>query len=193
MSLKFHRWLHKNKLSRKHLKTSRWSKWLGDWIHAREYWTPTPESLARGWLIGCVSGGSPFWGFQILLGLPFAVVFRANLPMMLFLVLLTNPFTIPFYFAVAYVLGKFLLSGRVDASEGPPEAALAEPPALSLATLFSEGFMALFVGCMTIGITLGVGGYFLIRYGWKPKTRGARKHSATRIAAPAPEQAGRSK
>jgi len=175
MSIHVHRWLHQKGLSRRHMRKNWFGRIFGDWLLDKNYWVPCPKAIARGWLIGAVSATSPFMGFQIVMALPFALFFRANIPMILILILLTNPITYIPYIAFAYWLGATILG--MDASV-PPSANEVDQVATttSIWDLFhwqnlGETFWALWFGCTLVGLTMGLGGFFAIRYFWKRKPK----------------------
>jgi len=172
MSIHIHRWLHRKGLSRRNIRRNWFGRVFGDWLLDKNYWVPCPKAMAKGWLIGALSACSPFMGFQIIMALPFALYFRANIPMVLVLILLTNPVTYLPYIAFAYWLGATLL-GR-DTSTPPPESQVDEvATTTSIWEIFQwqnlgETFWTLFFGCALVGMVFGLGGYFAIRYFWKP-------------------------
>ena len=89
-----------------------------------------------------------------------AIVWRANIPISLLLVWMTNPFTIPPIFLGAYFLGCWMLGIPV----------IKIPDSLSMHWFmesFDEIWIPLLTGSLTMGITLAIAGYFGINALWK--------------------------
>ena len=59
---------------------------------------------------GCILTFMPLYGMQIPLALCAAIIFRANLPILAGLQLISNPLTLPFIYGLAYLTGDFFLS-----------------------------------------------------------------------------------
>lgn len=171
----FIHWLNRYGLSRRKLRRNRVFAYFGDHLFSKDLWSFRPESLARGWLIGVLSASTPFLGAQIVMALPFNILFRANIPVTLGLILLTNPATAVPYYGFAYWLGCKILGNPI---KGEGEAlALTEKDTTSLvASMHEKGvipflteilsgvFLNLMVGCLSIGLVVGLLGYFGIRW-----------------------------
>lgn len=71
----------------------------------------SPEQLARGMASGVFSGCFPLFGFQIILGVAVATVFRGNRIMAAAATWISNPFTYLPLFAFNYQVGAWLLGG----------------------------------------------------------------------------------
>ncbi len=145
------RWLHQKGISRRKLQRHWLFKKLGRHIFHSDLWRFQHKNIARGWLIGCLSGSTPFLGLQIIMALPFNILFRAHIPTTLLIILGTNPVTAPFYYSFAFFLGCKILDLPVKEFR-------------DIETLIREGWMPLVVGCLTLGFTLGISGYIIIRY-----------------------------
>ena len=158
MRLKQFRWLHRKGFSRKKLRGGFLHRWIGETLFLKSLWTPQKNAIARAWLIGCLIATSPFFGFHFLIGLSLAIILRANLPLTIILLFTTNPFTAPFFYSFAFLLGCLILnqpfhSFRFEAS---------------LTWIYQAG-LPLILGCSTIGLGFGVSGYFLILKWWNTK------------------------
>jgi len=122
-------------------------------LFGRELWALRRETVARGWLVGCLVATTPLLGIQMLMGVPLALLTRANLLVVLALILTTNPLTAVFYpFA-------FLVGCRVM---GHP----ASDYNLGHTPVWHAGG-SLFVGCALLGVLAGLIGWLLIRWLWR--------------------------
>ncbi len=73
-------------------------------------WSFRTSEVVPALYAGCILTFMPLYGMQIPLALMAAVIFRANLPVLAGLQLLSNPITIPFIYWMAFLTGDFLLS-----------------------------------------------------------------------------------
>lgn len=84
-----------------------------------------------------------------------AVLWRANLPLSIVLVWLSNPFTWIVLYAPPYLLGSALL-GETDISISH----------ITIETMIQE-LAALWIGCLIFGVALACAGYFAVRVVWR--------------------------
>jgi len=150
LSFRSLRWLSRRGVSRRNLRGTLVHRWLGQRLFARELWRFQRDAVARGWLIGSIVGATPLVGLQLVLGVPLALWFRANLFITLLLIVATNPATVVVYYPFAFMVGCRLL-GRAPADyhwdNGP---------------FWHAGF-PLLLGGVAVGVAVGVLGYGLIR------------------------------
>ncbi len=118
------------------------------------------DSVARGWMVGAISGSFPLGGVQWLLGVPTAVLFRANLFVVAALICATNPLTIGFYYPFCFVVGCRLLGRPLADYHWDRWSELS----------FVEAGAPLLVGTMGVGSAIGTIGY-VATYLWWPKNR----------------------
>jgi hypothetical protein len=89
-----------------------------------------------------------------------AILWRANIPIGLVLVWMTNPFTIPPIFLGTYLFGNWLL-GRPGIT----------PPAHVTIEWFTQSigdiWLPLVLGSLSVGIVLATLSYFAIDYLWR--------------------------
>ena len=81
---------------------------LGDFMHDPNLWHLNRHSVAGAVAVGLFFCYIPI-PLQMLLAAIFAVIFRVNLPLSVSVVWITNPFTIPPMFYLAYVVGAGIL------------------------------------------------------------------------------------
>lgn len=68
-----------------------------------------PEEIAEGMALGFCIGMTPTFGFQMLLAVFFAALFKKNKIAALLGVWVTNPVTAPFIYALEYEFGRWVL------------------------------------------------------------------------------------
>jgi len=132
---------------------------LGDAIHDPNLWHLNKHAVAKAFAVGLFTAFFPIPGQMIIAGL-FALFVRANLPISVALVWISNPVTIPPMFYATYRLGAWMLG----------------EPALSLEFEFSwewlqdqleDIWLPLITGCLTAGIVTAGLSYLLVRYFWR--------------------------
>ena len=129
----------------------------------RRLWTLTRRSTA-----GAVLNGL-FWAmipmpFQMIPAAACAIFFRANLPLSIALVWITNPLTMPLIFYFTYTVGTVILH----------EPAITSNFALTL-EWFSQSldliWKPLFLGSLATALLLSLTGYLLTRILWREDIR----------------------
>lgn len=184
MQDRFHRLLHRIRLSPEHLQAGKVGKWLGRHGIHPDLWSFQRGPVARGFVAGILAGTSPFLGLHHILVLVLAVALRANVPTALVVQLANNPFTIPVYYAFAYRVGEKILD-RPSRYEGGVERSMKlleqtpgiRPKLRLLAENLAHAAVPLTLGCTLIGI-LGSGvAYTLIYWIWPtPHPTGLQKN-----------------
>lgn len=166
------------KFLRKHLphpdkiKNNRILRIFGRLLHQPNLWHLNRRSVSRAMLIGL------FWTvfptlFQTIPGTACAILARANLPLTLLLVWLTNPITFPPVLYGCYRFGQWLLGI-------PPNEVDFEFTWQSVETHMEGIWQPLFAGSLTIGAALGLVGYFAtnILWRWNTARRWKRRHGS---------------
>ena len=156
------------------VRNSRCLQVFGTFLHSPNLWHLNRHAVARAFAIGL------FWAlipvpFQMVFAAGAAIMWRANFPLSVSLVWLTNPITMPPIFFAAYSMGAWLL--------GSPPLELPENLNVhwflhSMAIIWKP----LFLGSLLSGFFAGLTGYFLIHYLWRWQT--VRKYRARK---PAPD------
>lgn len=90
------------------LKEHKHLRFLGTALHAEYLWQLNRSTVARACAIGVFCMWIPV-PFQTVLAAMGAILFRANLPVSVVLVFITNPFTMPPMFYFTYKIGALLL------------------------------------------------------------------------------------
>lgn len=111
MPFNFSRWIPK----RKHIIESRWLAPFKEHLHDRHLWRFERYASARGAAIGVFFGFLIPFG-QIIFAAIAAVIFRANLVMAVASTLVTNPFTFPAVYWLAYKIGLLVTGGGTEST-----------------------------------------------------------------------------
>lgn len=156
--------MHLFKILRKYLPTYteiqqyRYLHIFGDGLKQPEVWAFNRQSTAKGVAIGLFCAFLPM-PFEMMPAIFLAVLMGGNLPFAMAGVWLSNPITwVPLY-TPCYLLGAKILQLK--------------PIALNQITLMQAGihYVALWLGCLIIGLTLSIGAHFLISFLWRSQVR----------------------
>ncbi len=159
----------KNHLKRyfPNLKTIKENKQLqvfGDLLHDPNLWHINRHSVSTAVAIGFFVAFIPI-PFQMLIAAMIAIIFRANLPIAVSVVWITNPATMPVLFYFAYVVGAFILDTPIVS-----KADIAIE--LSFHWIFSklsniQFWESFLLGCFLLGITSAILAYVSICAVWR--------------------------
>src|SRR5215212_1143526 len=108
MPLWLFRWLHRQRLTRRHMRGGRMHSWLGDRLLDKSLWTPSAGSLARAWLVGFPITIVPFLPGQSVLAIVAALCVRGNVLLCVAIQFLSNPLTAPVQISACYFVGEVL-------------------------------------------------------------------------------------
>lgn len=137
------------------IKNNKNLKFLGDRIHEPNLWHLNRRSVSAAFAIGLFAAWIPTPG-QMVIAAVTALYFRANLPISIGLVWITNPITMPPMFYFAYLVGLWSLNQ-------PSPATGFEFSMDSLSDIGGPFLM----GCLVLGIISSLLGYFGIRAFWR--------------------------
>ena len=141
------------------LKQHKHLQFLGDALHLPCLWHFNRRNVASAFAIGLFCMWLPI-PFQSIIAALLAVFFRANLPLSVALVFITNPVTIPPMFYFAYELGASILGSSVQAYNFT----------LSLDWL-TKGFALIWkpflLGCLILAVMSALLGYYGIHGLWR--------------------------
>ncbi|MDD5301002.1 MAG: DUF2062 domain-containing protein [Gallionella sp.] len=150
------------------VKSHRWLKPFGGWLHHPNLWHLHRRSVAGGVAIGLFCGLIP-GPLQMISAALLAILFRVNLPVAVFTTLYTNPFTILPLYVLAYEYGA-LVSG---AHSGVAAAQLSFPEMhwhnwvgelWDWVVMLGKPIM---IGLPLLAVTLAIVGYFAVRVAWR--------------------------
>ncbi len=134
-------------------------RFLGSLIHDANLWHLNRHSVARAVAVGL------FWAMipmpmQMFAAAFLAIPMRANLPISVSLVWLTNPLTMPAVFFVNYKLGTWLLNTP----------AMQMPDKISINWILhvtTTHWQPLYAGSIAMGLTLAIAGYISTVLYWR--------------------------
>lgn len=134
---------------------------LGNRLHDTDLWKLTRKTSAQGVAIGCFWAMFPF-PVQTILSALTAIWLRANLPLAVICVWISNPVTIPPLYYLAYKLGSVLLD--------QPIYPISFELSMSWFThTFTTIWQPLMLGCLLLGICNAAIAYTVIQILWKIK------------------------
>ena len=123
-----------------------------------------PERLAAAWALGIGIGLSPLFGLHTVLALVLAVVLRLNKVDVLLGTLIINPWTLPFYFPVAVIVGRRVTGVRIlPFAPARPEAFLHLAIWRDNAPWVRSVLLPWGVGAAIFSVLIGAGTYLLLR------------------------------
>ncbi len=141
------------------LKQQKSLQFLGDRLHEPNLWHLNRRSVSLAFAVGLFAAWIPTPG-QMAIAAMAAFYIRANLPISVALVWVTNPITMPPMFYFAYVVGLRVLGKASNISDSN----------FSVETLMDNIAVIgapFLLGCLVLGIFSSVIGYFGIRLFWK--------------------------
>jgi len=133
---------------------------LGKWLGNPALWHFHRHSVARAFVIGLFWMSIPMPSQMVAAAIT-AIIFRANLPISVALVWISNPLTMPPIFYFNYLVGTWIL-------HTPAEPSLHfELSWHWMMTTLDHIWLPLYLGSAVVGIVLGVIFYFLIQCYWR--------------------------
>ncbi|MCX7088045.1 MAG: DUF2062 domain-containing protein [Methylococcales bacterium] len=141
------------------LKAHKSLQFLGARLHEPNLWHLNRRSVALAFAVGLFCAWIPTPG-QMAIAAVVALYFRANLPISVGLVWLTNPISMPPLFYFSYRVGLWIMDRPSPADDFQ----------FSLEGVFNglgdiwEPFL---LGCLIVGIICSAAGYFGIHYVWR--------------------------
>ncbi|MDQ6968165.1 MAG: DUF2062 domain-containing protein [Mariprofundaceae bacterium] len=149
------RWMPNHKTIREHKAL----RCFGRLLHDPCLWHLNRHSLAKACFIGLFCAFLPI-PFQMVVAAAGAIWLRANLPVSVALVWLTNPLTMPPLFYLAYKVGGWIL--LLPEKDFHFEASFdwAIHSMLSI-------WQPFLLGCLVLGLLSGILGYIAIHWSWR--------------------------
>jgi uncharacterized protein (DUF2062 family) len=133
---------------------------LGKWLGNPALWHFHRNSVAKAFVIGLFWMAIPVPS-QMLFAAIFAILFRANLPLSVALVWISNPITMPPIFYFNYLVGTWILG--TPAQEGLHF----ELSWQWMMTTLDHIWLPLYLGSAVVGLVLGGISYLLIQIYWR--------------------------
>jgi len=132
---------------------------FGELLHDPNIWHLNRRSVSWGSAVGIFFAFFPFLG-QTLLAAASAIALRANLPLAVLGVWITNPFTAAPIFYGAYLVGNWILGSPAEDVGG----SYSTDWFLDQLGVIWQPFL---LGCLVSGLFSAVAGFFLIRLLWR--------------------------
>lgn len=133
---------------------------IGKWLHTPGLWHFHRASVSKAFFIGLFWMAIPIPS-QMIVAAICAILFRANLPLSVVLVWISNPFTMAPIFYFNYLVGSLILGADAQASLG------FEMSWDWILNTLGELWLPLYLGSVVVGIVLGILGYIGIRIFWR--------------------------
>lgn len=134
-------------------------KVFGSIINSPNLWHLNRYSISTAFSIGLFTAFLPI-PMQMVVAAALAIIFRANLPISVALVWITNPFTMPPIFYFCFKVGAFIMNV-------PPTGFLFEPSIEWLTTGFLRIWKPFLLGCLTVGILTSLIANITLRVIWR--------------------------
>lgn len=132
---------------------------FGTLLHDHSIWRLTRRSVASAVAIGVFCAFIPFFG-QMLVAAALAIYFRVNLPIAVVFTWISNPFTFPPLFFIAYRIGSTLL-------DMPMAYTRFHLSYEWVSNVLHEIWLPLLVGSILLGAAGAVVGYYSINLLWR--------------------------
>ena len=141
-------------LKSRELKNHRILGYFGEAFDRRQLWHVTRHSVAKAVAVGIFAAYLPI-PFEMIVAAVLAFILKANLPISVLLIWISNPFTWAILWGPPYMLGAALL--------GQPE----EPIEAMTRDWIEQHYEALLLGCSLTGAAMAVAAYFSILLLWR--------------------------
>ena len=133
---------------------------LGTWLHNPNIWHLNRHSVSKAFVIGLFWMAIPLPSQMIFAALT-AILFRANLPLSVALVWISNPLTMGPIFYFNYVVGTFILGQEAH------ETLSFELSWDWMMNVLGDLWLPLYLGSTVVGLTLGFLSYFALQLLWR--------------------------
>jgi uncharacterized protein (DUF2062 family) len=159
-------WLRRNMPTREQMEHNRFIRPFAHRVLRAELWRFTRRSVPRGVALGLLVGIIvPF--AQILFAALLSVSVRANVPLAALATFVTNPFTTPLIWVVAYWVGSWLL--RIDAATmvAPVNTAIEETDLQQFLTWLTHAGIETAFGLIVIAVISSAISYVVSAWIWR--------------------------
>lgn len=134
-------------------------QFFGTLLHDANLWHMNRESVSRAFAIGLFWAFMPM-PFQMVPSAACAILLRANLPISVALVWITNPLTMPPFFYFCYLVGTWIIGAQTQAMQFEITWAWLTHELLTI-------WQPFLLGCLVVASTLSVLGYFGMHGFWR--------------------------
>jgi len=133
---------------------------LGTMLHNPNIWHLNRHSVSKAFVIGLFWMSIPI-PLQMLASALTAILFRANLPISVALVWISNPLTMPPIFYFNYLVGSFILGDEAQ------ESLHFELSWHWIFNVLGELWLPLYLGSIVVGLVLGFISYLAVKLLWR--------------------------
>jgi len=133
---------------------------LGTWLHNPNIWHLNRHSVSKAFVIGLFWMAIPLPSQMIFAALS-AILFRANLPLSVALVWISNPLTMGPIFYFNYVIGTLILGQEAN------ESLSFELSWDWMINVLGDLWLPLYLGSTVVGLLLGFLSYFALQLLWR--------------------------
>lgn len=163
---KFASWTHRNMPTREQMERSRFIRPFAGRVLRSELWRFTRRSVPRGVALGILVGIIvPF--AQILFASLLCLSVRANVPVAALTTLITNPFTTPLVWVVAYKVGSWLLQVDAMTVVAPVNAAMEHSQFDDMLQWLTGATLVTAFGLVVVAVVAAAASYLATSFGWR--------------------------
>ena len=166
MLARFASWTHRNLPTREQMERSRWIRPFAGRVLRSELWRFTRRSVPRGVALGMLVGIIvPF--AQILFASLLCLSVRANVPVAALTTFVTNPFTTPLIWLVAYKVGSWLLQVDAMTVVAPVNSAMEHSQFDDMLQWLTGATLVTAFGLVIIAVIAAAVSYLATSFGWR--------------------------
>lgn len=145
----------------KKLENNKYIAKFGSFVHAKNLWTFNRHSIIWGITIGIMCAWIPM-PFHTTIAIAFGILIDCNIPLITLSIWISNPFTMPFMYYIAYRLGEAIM-------HWPPSDHAFHPSIKDLVDALHTIWQPLLLGCAICSLCCGVIVYTLLNLCWNTK------------------------
>lgn len=163
---RFVNWTRRNMPTREQMERNRWIRPFAHRVLRSELWRFTRRSVPRGVALGMVVGIIvPF--AQILFASLLSLTVRANVPVAALTTFITNPFTTPLLWVLAYKVGSWVLHVDAMTMVAPVSTAIEHTDLQNALQWLTGATLVTAFGLVLIAIVSSVLSYFVTSFAWR--------------------------
>ena len=166
--------------TREQMERNRWIRPFSDRVLRSELWRFTRRSVPRGVALGMLVGIIiPF--AQILFAALLSFTVRANVPVAALTTFITNPFTTPLLWVVAYRVGSWLLHVDAMTVVAPVNTAIERTDLQEMLQWLTGATLVTAFGLVVIAVLASAVSYLATSFAWRAWIARKRKARAARF------------